>query len=116
MNTPLVCYDGTDGAKRALDAAIRLSEMKKNGITVLIIAEDVDHAGELRQQVDDRFDGLPQRPNFLHIARPEPDQMCRLAQEAGADMLVMGCDSTQIAGPDRIHILEQVTCPVLLVR
>lgn len=116
ISAPLVCYDGSDGAKRALEAAVRLFGVREKGITVLVIASDVDRAGVLRQEVDDRLKSLPARPKFLHSARPAPDQMCRFATESGADVLVMSADCDLIAGAERLHILEQIACPVLLVR
>jgi nucleotide-binding universal stress UspA family protein len=116
IGSPLVCYDGSDGAKRALEAAVRLSGVRENGITVLIIAEDVDQAGSLRQEVNDRLESLPTRAKFLHSAHPAPDQMCRFAAESGADVLVIGADSDLIAGAEKLVILEQIACPVLLVR
>jgi len=116
IGSPLVCYDGSDGAKRALEAAVRLSGVRERGIAVLIVAEDIDRAGMLRQEVNDRLDLLHMRPRFLHSAHPAPDQMCHFAAESGADILVIAADSLLIAGEDRLKMLEQVACPVLLVR
>jgi nucleotide-binding universal stress UspA family protein len=116
IGAPLVCYDGSDGAKRALEAAIRLSGVRENGITVLIVARDVDQAGVLRQEVDGRLEPLRMRPKFLHSAHPAPDQMCRFATESGADVLVISADSDLIGGAEKLKMLEQIACPVLLVR
>lgn len=116
MTAPMVCYDGSNGARRALAAAIRLSGVREKGLTVLIVAPDIDRAGALRKEIDDRLAALPLRPRFLHSAHPEPLQMCRFASEAGSDVLVIAADSTLIAGEERLQMLEQIACPVLLVR
>ena len=116
IGAPLVCYDGSNGAKRALEAAVRLSGVREKGITVLIIAPDMDQAAALRQEIDDRFASLPVRPKFLHSAHPAPDQMCRFATQSGADILVIGADCDLITGMDKLKMLEQIACPVLLVR
>jgi nucleotide-binding universal stress UspA family protein len=113
---PLVCYDGSDGAKRALKAAVRLSSAGEKGLTVLIIAQDVHHAGELRQEVDNMLETMPARTKFLHSAQPAPDQICRFATESGADILIMSADCSLIAGAERLSVLERIACPVLLVR
>ena len=42
---------------------------------MLIIAQDVHHAGELRQEVDNMLETMPARPKFLHSAQPAPDQI-----------------------------------------
>lgn len=116
IGSPLICYDGSEGAMRALEAAIRLSGAGEKAITVLIVAQDIDHAGALRQQVNEKFLSLPLRPKFLHSAQPAPDQMCRFAAESGADVLVISADSKLLAGAERLKMLEQIACPVLLVR
>jgi len=116
VGAPLVCYDGSVGAKRALEAAVRLSGVRNKGLTALIIARDMDQAGALRQEVDDRLKASPTRPKFLHSAHPVPDQMCRFATESGADVLVIGADCELIAGAEKLKMLEQIACPVLLVR
>lgn len=116
IGAPLVCYDGSEGAKRALEAATRIAVAREKGITVLIVAADLDHAGVLRQEVDERLESSPVEHKFLHSAHPAPDQMCRFASEAGADMLVIAADSNLIVGADRLQMLEQIACPVLLVR
>ena len=116
ISAPLVCFDGSDGAKRALEAAIRISSVHEKTLTVLIIAQDMEKAEALRQEVNDRLTQTPMLPKFLHSEQPRPDQMCRFATASGADVLVMSADCAAIAGAERLKILEQIGCPVLLVR
>ena len=116
IGAPLVCYDGNEGGKRALEAAVKIADMHKNDLTVLIIAEDMDRVGALRHDVEERLADLPLHPKYLHSAHPAPDQICRFATKSGADVLVISTESELIAGVDRLKILESVSCPVLLVR
>ena len=116
VGAPLVCYEGSEGAQRALEAAVRILGARETGLAVLIISEDIDEAAILRREVEDRLSLLRVQPRFLHSAHPAPDQMCQLANESGADVLVIAADSEVIAGPQRLQILESVVCPVLLVR
>lgn len=116
LRAPLVCYDGSASAKNALEAAIRLSSVEETGLTVLIISPDLDYAGALRQEVDERLASLPVRHKFWHLPRLAPEQVCRFASESGADVLVIGAECGGISGAENMKILEQVACPVLLVR
>lgn len=116
VGTPLVCYEGSEGAQRALEAAVRILGAREKGLTVLIISEDIHGAAILRQEVENRLDPLRVQPQFLYSANPAPDQMCRLATDCGADVLVIAADSQVIAGAQRLQILESVVCPVLIVR
>ena len=116
MGIPLVCYDGSNGAKRALEAAIRIFGAREKGLTVLIDPEDLDGTGTLRREVADRLNPLRVQPRFLRSVNPAPDQICRFVTESGADVLVIAADSRVVAGSRKPQILESVACPVLLVR
>ena len=112
----LVCYDGSAGARRALAAAAGISSGLDDALTVLVIADDLDRAAALRIEVDEELAALRLRPKFLHSPDPTPGQMCQLATQAGADVLVISADDARIAGEGRLRLLEGVACPVLLVR
>ncbi|MBT5049065.1 MAG: universal stress protein [Rhodospirillaceae bacterium] len=116
ISSPLVCYDGSEGTKRALDAAIKITGTPESNLTALIVAADVDQVGDLRQEVEERLAGFQIHPKFLHCPHPAPDQICRFAMQSGADILVISLESDLIAGQERLTILETVACPVLLVR
>ena len=114
IGRPLVFYDGSSGAKRALRAALRI--FGAGELAVLIDSEDADRAGALRKEVGSGT-GLPDaRHRFLHGANLGSVELCRLATEAGADVLVIAADSRIIAGEHRQRVLESIACPVLLVR
>jgi len=116
IGRPLVFYDGSDGAKRALRAALRVFGAGERGLVVLLDSEDAVRTGALRKEVGSGT-GLPDaRHRFLHGADPGPVELCRLATEAGADVLVIAADSPIIAGEHRRRVLESSACPVLLVR
>ena len=116
IGTPLVCYDGSDGARRALGAAARIFGGGAEGLVVLIDSQDIDRAAALRKDVDDRLSRLGIGRRFLHSANPAPDQLCRFATESGAGVLVIAADSRVVAGEHRLRVLESIACPVLLVR
>ena len=116
IGTSLVCYDGSDGAKRALEAAMRIFGVREKSLAVLITSEDGDRADLLRQEVEDWLAPFGVQPKFLHSTYPEPDQLCRFAIEFGADVLVIAADSQVIAGARRLRILESIVCPVMIVR
>lgn len=116
IGAPLICYDGSVGARHALDAAIRISGAQENGLTVLIVAPGEEPATLLRQEVSERIAQSPIVPKFLHRAQLDPDQICRIARDSGSDLLVIGADSDIVAGPDRLDVLERIACPVLIVR
>ncbi len=116
VGVPLICYDGSGGSPRALEAGLRIFGVHEGRLAVLILADDVPAAERLRHQVEDRLASSGVRPRFLYGARPLAHEVCRLASESGAGVLVMAADCAAIDEPHRGEVLESVACPVLLVR
>ncbi len=116
IGAPLVCYDGSNGAKRALEAAVRLVGGRDRSLTIVIVSPEIRSAAALRQEVDDRLNLARIAPKFLHAAEPGPDQLCRFAAESGSDVLVVSADASFLSGDKAMKVLEEIACPVLLVR
>jgi nucleotide-binding universal stress UspA family protein len=116
LAAPLVYYDGSPGARRALAAAARIAGGRDGALTVLIVAAAVDRAAALRAEVTALLAPYEAQPAFLHGGQPAPAEICRLAARAGADVLVIAADAALTAAPDRLALLETIACPVLLVR
>ena len=116
MARPLVLCDGSDGAKRALRAAIRVFGAGERGLAVLIDSADAGRAKAVRRDVESELAPAGVKHGFLSSANPAPDQLCRLAAQAGTDVLVIAADPRIIAGERRLRVLVSIACPVLLVR
>lgn len=112
---PLVCYDGSAGSRRALDAGLRIFGIHEGRLGVLILADDAAGSETLRRQVEDLLTPLGVGPRFLYGARPLAHEVCSLAGESGAGVLVMAADCSALDEPRR-EVLETVACPVLIVR
>lgn len=112
----LVYYDGGPGGRHALAAAAAISGGNGERLTVVIGVAELERAAVLRNEVDRLLAPFNMRPKFLLSPEPTPEQLCRLAGEAGADVLVIAADDSRLAGEGRQRLLETITCPVLLVR
>lgn len=112
----LVAYDGSDGADKALDAGARLAGDTADGLSVLLTAGSPAEADELQGRAADFLAALPITPEFLRTPRLELDDMCRMSREAGADLLVLDAGHPVLAPEAHGRLLEQISCPVLLVR
>ena len=84
--------------------------------SVLIDSGDAGRADVLRRDIESGLAPSGVTLGFLSSANPAPDRLCRLAAQAGADVLVIAADSRIIAGERRLRVLESIACPVLLVR
>ena len=113
----LVVHDGSAAARRALQAATGMFGAGEWGpLAVMIDSDEVDGAHSLRRDVASELEQAGVKHRFLHDANPAPDRLCRLASQAGADVLVLAADSRTVAGERRLRLLETIDCPVLLVR
>lgn len=113
---PLVCHDGSIGSWRALDAGLYFFGLHEGRLAVLILADDRTEAETLRAQVEARLAARGVSPRVLYGVRPRAPEVCRLAGEAGAGVLVMAADCPALDAPRRREVLEAIACPVLIVR
>ncbi|MDE0028026.1 MAG: universal stress protein [Deltaproteobacteria bacterium] len=113
---PLVCHDGSIGSWRALDAGLYFFGLHEGRLAVLILADDRAEAETLRAQVEARLAARGVSPRVLYGVRPRAPEVCRLAGEAGAAVLVMAADCPALDAPRRREVLEAIACPVLIVR
>lgn len=113
---PLVCYDGSGGSRRALEAGLRIFGVHEGRLAVLILADDLTDAETLRREVEDRLAPSGVGPRFLYGARPLAHEVCRLAGESGAGVLVMAADCAALDEHHPHEVLETIACSVLIVR
>ncbi len=113
---PLVPYDGSPGAEKALDAAISLAELNDKGIRILLTTQDREEADRLERQVTEKTRAAGLRPKVQRATGATLIDMCRIVHDTEADILVLSADDVRLAGEGRNTLLERVACPVLLVR
>ena len=112
----LVVYDGSTIAQKALSAAIRLVRGKNGYLTVLILADGPDAARELQTNVAKwlRERGLEARYRWLIGA--DVRHLPRIVDAEGCGMLVLPGQHSRVQSQGLLVWLDEVTCPVLLVR
>lgn len=112
---PLVCFDGSATAAKALRAAASLAGTRGAVLSVLITADDPESAKRLSEQAGEELEPRITH-QFLYHAEPTPDALCSLVAQAGADALVMSADEPLLSGERRRELLRKIRCPLLLVR
>ncbi len=112
----LVVYDGSTIAQKALSAAIRLVRGKNGYLTVLILADGPDAARELQTNVAKwlRERGLEARYRWLVGA--DVQHLPRIVDAEGSGVLVLPGQRSRVQSEGLLVLLDEVTCPVLLVR
>lgn len=116
LGTPvLVLFDGSENALRALATAARLARADSLGIIVLIAGTDADTYQRLLEQASNWLTAHDQRARI----RPVPPGVANLTQavrEEGGRMLVLATDHVFVEQKTLCELMDQVRCPVVLVR
>jgi len=115
-NRPLVLYDGSPTADRALDLAARLADDEPAALTVVIRAATDSEALRLRRRAAQRLAANDQGARFRPAASPSLVDLCRAVTAFGASVLVIATDDPLLQGEGFRQLLDDIVCPVLVVR
>jgi hypothetical protein len=113
---PLVLYDGSAGADRALDLAARLADEEPGSLIVAIRADTEAEALRLRRKAAQILAGHEQMARFRTTDHPSLVELCGAVGVNGATALVLAGDDTLLAGEGFHRMLNDLICPVLVVR
>jgi len=112
----LVVYDGSEGARRALEAAARLAEASGVTLTVLLLSDDSGAIQDLKLAVAHSLEGRSIEARWQALALAEGHSLRRAIQSDEAALLVLSLSSARLTRATVGKLLEQVTNPVLLIR
>ena len=138
FNKILLAYDGSDGAKLALEKVADLAKFASAELHLLAVgripeyAETVSETEEAREQarsyyskiMEDAADHLKQRglSAKIHIDFGKPaDTILRIAEDLRVDLLVLGTHPhsalrRRVLGATADKVIDHVHCSVLVVR
>ena len=109
----LVVYDGSRMAQEALAAAIQLVP---GNLTILILANDPDTAQRLQTQVTEWLGERGLKARYHWLSEVDVPRLCHVVQVEGGGVLVLHGDTPLLQGEVLVALLNEVKCPVLLVR
>ena len=110
----VVVCDGSPTARQALMMAARLAQKEGGYLAVLILAGAVDEMPRLQAETFDLLRGQGLRIRYRRLTDAGVATLTHEARSEGSGVLVL---SSTILQPDALQaLLDQVDCPVLLVR
>jgi nucleotide-binding universal stress UspA family protein len=112
----LVVYDGSEGARRALEAAARLAEAGGASLTVVLLADDSDTLRDLKLAVARSLQGRSTEVRWQALAVAERQSLLRAIQADDAALLVLSLNSPRLPEAAIGKLLDRVSNPVLLIR
>lgn len=110
-----IIFDGSEAAVEALLSGAMLAEREARELSVLLVAEEEELISDLRRQAAKllRERGLSAR--YRAMTGPDPGELAEAA-EALDCVLVVPADIEGLAGEEMLKFLDELECPVLVVR
>jgi nucleotide-binding universal stress UspA family protein len=112
----MVIYDGSGAAKKGLEAAGRLTEVKDGFLNVLLVSDDPGKAGGLREEVASRLQALHVGADFRVLIDPSVPRLIHEIRTAGSGPVVLPCSERVFYAEGLCALVDEIPNPVLLVR
>lgn len=112
----LVVYDGSALAQKALAAATRLVRGRNEYLTVVILAERPEAAQELQTRVTGWLRQRELAARYRWLVGANLQKLVDMVQAEGCGMLVLPAHSSQLPSEVFLSLLDELECPVLMVR
>jgi nucleotide-binding universal stress UspA family protein len=122
LTRPLIAYDGSDHATRALEIAVEYAEKRHCPLHLVCVRDEVTEAGRVLDEACDYARGHSVEPTPLPLAGDSAaERILEAATDIDADLLVMGSYGKSrlkqfLLGSTTETLLESFDHPILLYR
>jgi nucleotide-binding universal stress UspA family protein len=110
----VVTYDGSPTARRALAMATRLAQNSGRFLTVLVVADVPDEAQRLQSEASEFLRGRNILTRYRQLTGAGATALTQAVRSEGGGVLVLSSTILHLAALQKL--LDEVDCPVLLVR
>jgi nucleotide-binding universal stress UspA family protein len=111
-----VVFGNARNEKRALMAAASLAKRLDTNINVLITAGSDAETDELQREAETILESQTQPVNYSRLIGNQLSDLVLATISSNSQVLLVNSNNTLITGEQLWHCLEQVSCPVLIVR
>jgi nucleotide-binding universal stress UspA family protein len=112
----VVTFSGSETATRALQAAANLAERQAMDITIVLPAVPDPEARRLQAAAETLLRSQKQRVNFVRLPGNGVQDLVNAAGGCCSQVLIVERDNPLVEGDALWRCLDQVGCPILLVR
>lgn len=117
LGTPIfVMYDGSPVAQKALVAAAQILQGQKSFITVLLLSENTEAAQRLQPEAEAGLKAQGITARYLWRNPSNVQSLVHTLQAEGCHTLIIPSDGSELEQETVQTLLDQLDCPVLLVR
>jgi riboflavin biosynthesis pyrimidine reductase len=111
----IIIYDGSTNSQKALAATARLMQDEGGSATVLILADGTERAEMLQQQVAELSDRHKLETKSHWLTSPTIFRLVHFIKSRGFRLVVLS-ETNTLSRDAILSLLDEVDCPVLLVR
>jgi len=111
-----VIFGRAQNEKRALMAAARLADRLDLGLSILVTGDSDAETDNLQREADTILGSQTQRVNFIRLSGNQVSDLVMATASSNSQVLLVNSNNSLVAGGQLWHYLEQVSCPVLIVR
>lgn len=111
-----VIFGSAQNEKNALLAAARLAGRLDTDISVLLTADSDIETGDLQRQAETILETQTQPVNYIRLAGKQISDLVIATVSSNNQVLLVNSNNTLVTGGQLWPYLEQVFCPVLIVR
>lgn len=112
----VVTYDGSPAGARALAAAVRMAQTNESNLIVLIMAENAEDAPQLAERANAWLKERVPHANYRYLPSGNGDALIQALKENNTGLIVLGGESPLLQGGALQQLLDDLDCPVMLVR
>lgn len=112
----VVTYDGSQVAGRVLDAAVQMAQVSDSNLVVLVMADEAEHAPQLAEEASKHLENRVAHAEYRYLPNNGEEKLSTVLQQERGGLIVLGGESERLRGQRLHELLDELDCPVLLVR
>jgi len=111
-----VIFGRERNGKKALMAAARLAEYLDQDISVLVTADSASETDDLQRKAKTILESHTQQVNYICSLRTQISDLIIASVSSNSQVLLVSSNNLLVTGGQLWPYLEQVSCPVLIIR
>lgn len=113
-NRILIVFDGSSASDQGLAAGALLASHFGHKLSILVLAKDESHAGQLQAKAAEYMQGSNLQADYRWLLSPSPHELVRAVQSLGI-IAILPAELETLDGFDLTAAINQLECPILVV-